>query len=124
DMVAEKLKALVGASTIARAGQSGNMRERLLDQRRIPEAIADPLLEFGCAATALCVFSCRASARIRGCCRTGDIAADGQNGCFFGLCFRPAAHRTIVNSRPQRTDQGQRQTIQACSPSIIEKKMI
>ena len=36
----------------------------------------------------------------------------------------PAAHRTIVNNRLQRTVQGQRQIIQACSPSAIEKKMI
>ena len=35
-----------------------------------------------------------------------------------------APHRTIVNSRLQRTDQGQRQTSQARSPSGTEKKMI
>ena len=35
-----------------------------------------------------------------------------------------AAHLTIVNSLPQRTDTGQRQNCQARSPSKTEKKMI
>ena len=33
-------------------------------------------------------------------------------------------HRTIVKSRFQRTAHGQRQNIQACSPSAMEKKII
>src|ERR1700684_2477361 len=33
-------------------------------------------------------------------------------------------HRTILNMRFQRTATGQRQIIQACSPSAIEKKII
>ena len=42
-----------------------------------------------------------------------------EDGRFDGSWFAcsPAAHRTIVNSRFQRTDHGQRHTIQACSPS-------
>src|SRR5579864_7704795 len=33
-------------------------------------------------------------------------------------------HRTNLNSRFQRTETGQRQNIQACSPSAMEKKII
>jgi len=39
------------------------------------------------------------------------------------LATLPAAHRTIVNSRLQRTDHGQFQKCQAGSPSPTEKKM-
>ena len=38
--------------------------------------------------------------------------------------FDLAAHRTIENSLFQRTETGQRQNCQACSPSLTEKKMI
>ena len=39
-----------------------------------------------------------------------------------GRCF--VVHRTIENRRFQRTAVGQRQNIQACSPSAMEKKII
>src|SRR5215831_4162929 len=43
---------------------------------------------------------------------------------FEFLASLPAAHRTIVNRRLQRTDHGQFQKCQAGSPSPTEKKMI
>ena len=44
-MVAEKLQPLIAAGAVARAGQRGNMGERLVEQRGILEAIADAFLE-------------------------------------------------------------------------------
>ena len=46
-MIAEKFEALVGAGAIAGAGQRGNVRERLIEQRGVLEAIADALFESG-----------------------------------------------------------------------------
>src|SRR5262245_14973921 len=107
------------------------MGERLLEQSRILEAVADAVFETErVGAPALASFrgrrfGDRGRAAVRGG-RTGRLAAGGLVGRFDGSRFAgsPATHRTIVNSRLQRTDHGQRHTIQACSPSRIEKKMI
>src|SRR5262245_17312121 len=126
------------------------MGERLLEQGGVFETIADALLEAGNAAAATArllrasllrgsvlrnsilrrgplrgafVGGRRQGGRWSGG-RTDRLAAGGATRCFGGSCLAcsPAAHRTIVNSRLQRTDQGQRHTIQADSPSRIEKK--
>src|SRR4029079_7902013 len=55
----------------------------------------------------------------------GERVPDPLLKLFAGDCIlRLAAHRTIVNSRSQRTTQGQRHTFHAGSPSPTEKKMI
>ncbi len=46
-MIAEKLQPLIGAGTVARAGQRGDVGQRLLEQRCILEAVADAILERG-----------------------------------------------------------------------------
>src|SRR5262249_24299824 len=135
-VVTEKFQPLVGAGTVARAGQGGNMRERLLEQRRILEMVPDALFEGvggrASALAALCRGFARAIRRHRPPCSAAVWAPtllspacgghNGGRGRRFGSS--PAPHLTIVNKRLQRTDKGQRQIIQACSPSAIEKKMI
>ena len=118
-VIAKEFEPLVGAGAVARAGQRGNVRERLLEQRRILETIADAVFEGGGAATAALGLLRRGFRRaLIGGDRTCRLAV-GEDGRFDGSWFAcsPAAHRTIVNSRFQRTDHGQRHTIQACSPS-------
>ena len=44
-MVAEEFEPLIAAGAIARPGQRGDMRQRLLEQRGILEVVADALLE-------------------------------------------------------------------------------
>src|SRR5262245_23751784 len=125
-VIAEKLEPLVGAGAVARTGQRGNVGERLLEQGRVVETVADAPFEIGggAAATFAC-FGCG----LRGC-RGGGGTRLFAVGCRVGrvdgsrCACSPAAHRTIVNSLFQRTDHGQRHTIQACSPSRMEKKMI
>src|SRR4051794_6708427 len=51
-MVSKELQALIAAGTIARAGQRGDVGQRLLEQRRILEAVADAIFEGAGAATA------------------------------------------------------------------------
>src|SRR5205085_5797607 len=53
--------------------------------------------------------------------QVGEAVADPLFELLASL--RPAAHRTIVNSRLHRTDHGQFQKCQAGSPSPTEKKM-
>src|SRR5262249_28490605 len=121
-MVAEKFEPLVGGGAVARPAQRGNVRERLFEQRGILESVADALFEAGgMAAAALCRLW-----NLIGSGRTGRIAIGEWDGGLDGSRFAssPAAHLTIVNSRFQRTAQGQRHTIQACSPSRMEKKII
>ena len=50
-MIAEKFQSLVGARPVTSAGQRGNVRQRLIEQHRILEAITDPLFEADGAAT-------------------------------------------------------------------------
>src|SRR5437016_1281252 len=95
------------------------MRECLLKQSSIAESVAYPLLELGG----------RRAARPRLLRRRSNLGLSVLVGGIkrllrYRILSGPAAHRTNVNSRSQRTDQGQRQIIQACSPSRIEKKMI
>src|SRR6187431_3633144 len=53
----------------------------------------------------------------------GRLARLARGRCVRnGRCF--VVHRTIENRRLQRTAVGQRQNIQACSPSAMEKKII
>ena len=125
-VIAEKFKPLIGAGTVARTAQRRNVSERLFEQGGILETIADPLFEVGrAAAPALGLFRRGLWALISGV-RTGRLAVSGWIERLDRSRFAcsPAAHLTIVNSRFQRTDHGQRHTIQACSPSRIEKKMI
>src|SRR5262249_14124171 len=125
-VVAEKFEALVTAGAIARARERGNMGQRLFEQGRVAKAIADLGFEAGGAAlAALSLFRRRRprGGRIdRRWCAAGGLVGSLPWGNV--LAFWPSAHRTIVNRRLQRTDQGQRQISQACSPSWIEKKMI
>ena len=125
-VIAEKFQPLIAAGPAA-AGQRRNMRQRTVEQLAVLEAIADGLFQRARGYARACVR--RAAAR----------AAAGRSwlqaalrGAFvrlrrrFGaLCswLRPAPHRTIVNSRLQRTDHGQRQISHARSPSCTEKKM-
>ncbi len=133
-VVAEKFEPLIAAGAVARAGQGGDVGERLLEQRSGLEPVADAVFELKRAdAAAPLGFRLRLFRffRLGGSVSGGKInrLAAGRrfgrwrgNGCSFA--FALAAHRTIVNSRLQRTVQGQRQISQACSPSPIEKKMI
>src|SRR5262245_14359973 len=121
-MIAEKFQPLVGGGAVARPAQRRDVGERLVEQRGILETVADALLEGGrIAATAL-----RGLWHRIGSGRIGRPAVGDWDGRLDGSWFAcsPAAHLTIVNRRFQRTAHGQRHTIQACSPSRIEKKMI
>src|SRR5262249_29458702 len=72
-MVAEDLEPLVGGGAIAHAVESGNVGQRLLEQGRFPETIADAILELAAAAASLR----RLRARLRspmGVARTGGLA--------------------------------------------------
>ena len=51
-MVAEEFQPLIAAGAVARAGQRGDVGQRLLEQRRILEAVADAIFEGAGAATA------------------------------------------------------------------------
>src|SRR5580704_7169227 len=100
------------------------MRERLIEQRPITEAIADAGLEPRYApARPLGRARCRRFGGERAAC---GIAAVGRPGSLIGLrrAFGawPWAHRTSVSNRPQRTLHGHVHIAQACSP-WIEKKM-
>ena len=118
-MVAEKLEALVAAGAIAHAGERGNMRERLFEQRRVAKPVAD--LGFKARRAAFAALALFRARRWRGGRNDQRLcAAGGVVGSLLGrnvFAFWPSAHRTIVNNRLQRTDQGQRHTSQACSPS-------
>src|SRR5262249_16477305 len=121
-VIAEKFEPLVGGGAVARPAQRRNVGERLFEQRAILETVPDALPEGGrIAATAL-----RGLWSLIGSGWTGRPAVGDWDGRLDGSWFAcsPAAHLTIVNSRFQRTAHGQRHTIQACSPSRIEKKMI
>src|SRR6266540_591509 len=123
-VITKKLQPLVRRGAVARPAQRGNVRERLLEQRGILEAVADAFFERRqIAAPALL---CAGLRILIGSGETGRLAVGSWIGCFdrSRLACSPAAHLTIVNSRFQRTAQGQRHTIHACSPSRIEKKMI
>ena len=126
-VIAEKFEPLIGAGAVAGAGQRRNVGERLLEQSRILETIADARLRIRpcCGGGAWSPLP-RASAALISGGRAGRLAVSDWIERFDGSQFAcsPPAHLTIVNSRFQRTDHGQRHTIQACSPSRIEKKMI
>ena len=55
-VVAEEFQALVGAGAVARAGERGDVGQRLLQHRRVPEAVSDALLEGGRATAAAFLF--------------------------------------------------------------------
>ena len=46
-MIAEELEPLIAAAAVARTGQRGNRRERMLEQRWILEVVADALFDSG-----------------------------------------------------------------------------
>ena len=103
------------------------MGERLLQKRGVPEAISNALFEFGSRDAAAPRVLCQGR-RSSGCRRSDrpavPAAATQIASMEAALPGSLAAHRTIVNSRLQRTDHGHRQIIHAWSPSMIEKKMI
>ena len=106
-------------------GQGGNVGESLLEQGQVVETVADALFEVGGGAPATPAPDRGLGGR-RGGGGTRLFAVDCRVERLNGsqCACSPAAHRTIVNSLFQRTDHGQRHTIQACSPSRMEKKMI
>src|ERR1043166_9474889 len=122
-MIAKKLEPLIAAAAVAPAGKRRAMGERAVEPRMIGEAVADAILEFGDLAggRADTFAAARRGAAALGC----ALGTRGAALSFGGIGFRrPVAHRTIVNSRSQRTDHGQRQNAQPRSPSWTEKKMI
>jgi hypothetical protein len=121
-VVAEEFQPLIAVGTMAGRGlQRGNMREGGRQQRRIGELVADAPLDrrgrrLGAGLAALLL-------------RRSLAAGIHLLARFFrGRRFRDdrcfVVHRTIVNRRFQRMAVGQRQNIQACSPSAMEKKII
>src|SRR5208282_2357257 len=89
------------------------------------ESVADALLERTVAAptTRARVFL-PVGRRTRRAWRRGNVNGRRLLRHCDRFGFAAAAHRTSVNSRLQRTVQGQRHASQACAPSLIEKKMI
>src|ERR1700716_2720505 len=120
-VIAEEFETLVTVTALARRFQRGNVGEGGGEQRSVGKFVPDPRFD-----------------RSRG--RLGaDLALLlGLRGLPAGVRLRASfawwrrgpdvrcfvVHRTIVNRRYQRTAVGQRQNIQACSPSAIEKKII
>ena len=123
-VVAEKLKPLIAAAAPVLAHQGRDMREPAFQQRGLGKSVPDPLLERsrGLAPTLAAgrSFARRLPRRAFAAVAFFRLMRRRRSSGNFGL----AAHRTIVNNRLQRTDQGQRHTSRARSPSATEKKMI
>ena len=119
-VVAEKFEALVALGAVARGLERGHMRERGGQQRGIAELVADARLDRR---------GCRLG-RDLGALLLGRGFAAGIRLRTLALCRgipddgRFVVHRTNVKMRFQRTAVGQRQNIQAASPSAMEKKII
>ena len=133
-MIAEKLEPLIARRRGLRALQRGDMGERALEQIRIRKAVADGLLKHGGRGDGPAHgfrrlfgrhgFRSLAAAGAFGALAAFEGGADGAAAPACALDFGLAAHRTIENSRLQRTVHGQRQICHARSPSAIEKKII
>src|ERR1700730_7871636 len=120
-MVAEEFEALVAVAALARGFQRGDMGKGGGQQSGIGKLVADSRLDRrrrGLGADLAALFLCRRVFRHR----------VGLRACFAGCggkdIRRFVVHRTMEKMRFQRTAVGQRQNIQACSPSAIEKKII
>ena len=114
-MIAQELQPLIAADPVG-AGQRRDMRQRAVQQLGVLEAVADRGFQ--------------RTRRLRGRLRraeagsrrlAGGLRRRSGTGCLSDGSLAP--HRTSVNSRVQRTVQGQRQISQARSPSATEKKM-
>src|SRR5882724_6669087 len=120
-VVAEKFETLVAVAALARGFQRGNMREGGGQQGGIVQFMPVPRLDrrsrrLGADLAALFLRRRGLAAGVR--LRAGFAGCRGLDiRCFV-------VHRTIKNMRFHRTAVGQRQNIQACSPSAIEKKII
>src|ERR1700756_3498910 len=101
------------------------------DQKvRVGEAVADPRLDLGMRrlrshlarrlGAGLAALLLRDLVLARGL-RLFAVRGRDRRGRYVG---RVVDHRTILKMRFQRTVQGQRQSIQACSFSATEKKII
>src|SRR5262249_47815331 len=123
-VVAEELQPLVAIAALAPRFERGNMRERLDQQVRIGELVPDARLDRRGRALGLAaalgplLFLCGSLGR--GITFMARLRRDRLVGDVLGFVF----HRTILNKRDKRTATGQRQNIQACSPSAMEKKII
>ena len=119
-VVAEEFEPLIAAGAAA-AGQRRDMRQRALEQIAVLEAVADGLFQRARGGGALAARRAwRGAAALAGSLVSARCAARSATLAPMSTCvvwLRPAPHRTIVNSRLQRTDHGQRQTSQARSPS-------
>ena len=136
-VIAKELEPLIAAGSVAHTAEGRNMRQRMVEQRRIGKTIADAGLERAGAAArplgrARLGLGLRGNAvrPTRGLEDRGSVrlvAVAQRFGSLAGgraaFASRPAAHRTSLNSRPQRTFHGQVHTAHACSP-WIEKKII
>src|SRR5262245_1084613 len=119
-MIAEKFQPLVAAGAIAYPGKRRDMGQRLLHERSIGKAIADPLFDRGRAAAApsrLGGASGRGSGRIR-------PGGRGRRSGARALGSWPWAHLTSLKNRSQRAVHGQVHISHACTLPSIEKKMI
>ena len=119
DVIAEELQPLIAVAS-ANGLQCRDMSKSGRQQRRIGERVPDPLLDNFCG-------SLRARPARLFLRRLGLYGA-GTRGVVrtrrhFDDCG-VAAHRTMEKMRFQRTETGQRQNCQACSPSAMEKKII
>src|SRR4029079_15667952 len=99
----------------------GDVGEGGPEQRGIGKLVADAALDRGggrlSAGLAALLFRRSDAGSL------GRLARLARGRCVRNdRCF--VVHRTIENRRFQRTAVGQRQNIQACSPSAIEKKII
>src|SRR5215210_8536614 len=121
-MVAKKLQPLIAAGAAARSGERRDVRQRMVEQRRVREAVANLLLQrAGITAAALGAAAPRFGRRSFGG-SFGRLAGIGRG--FPPLHLTAHLYRTIVPKRFQRTVHGQRQNSSARSPSASEKKMI
>src|SRR5438552_3481234 len=121
-VIAEEFQPLIAVGAMAgRRLQGGDMGKGGRQQRGVRKFVADASLDRGSGrlgpGLAALLFR-RSDAG-----GFGLLARLARGRCVRnGRCF--VDHRTIVNRRFQRTAVGQRQNIQACSPSAMEKKII
>ena len=102
-VVAEEFEPLIAAGAIARPGQRRNVGQRLLEQCRILEAIADALLELAVAPAALALAELGSAHRPAAGPPARRGACSGSAPRSLTLLPLAAAHRTIVNNRLQRS---------------------
>src|SRR5215470_6398634 len=133
-MIAQKLQPLIAFSALARRLERGHVGDGGGQQIGVGELVPDARLDcrgrglagrlagrlvrgtFGAALAAFLLRRLVLATRLRLVACLASYRCDPDVGGVV-------VHRTILNKRFQRTAVGQRQNIQTCSPSAMEKKI-